>query len=545
MKKNYIILLLKWLGIGLSTITLIAAPTKAAEYLKFSVGNRQFSIPVEALESYVRDGQQSDSEQLESYTNLLSNTRQQQVREVLSSRYEFSDVEIQQILNSPMVADFLIQVGKIIQESSGENGSAAIRAAIVSASRRPGGLSLMDIIREFPSPSIYINISQTIAGLTNVAILVEETKAMTNQVRQLAYSQATEKPKLDFSELPDLRELGLIISNKQTFVINDPIRHREYAVDFYLPLTTKTNIPTIIISHGLASDRSRFESVARHFASYGFAVAVPQHPGSDFQKFQDLLIGKELDLFDPQEFINRPLDVSQTLDYLEILNNNELDNRLNLDNVGIIGHSLGGYTAMVLAGSPIDFSRLKIDCNQNKFSVNPSLFLQCRALELPQNVTNFKDDRINAIVLLNPINSSILGQSSIAKIDIPVMMVASGLDILAPAVLEQVQAFNWLTTPSRYFVLKEKNSHFFDINQYTTETIPSLGGFTSPATEISQGYIKSLSLAFFQTHITNNPEYQQYLQAAYAIHISDNTYPIHFILPTPGKLLGVMENKLN
>ncbi|XDE60462.1 hypothetical protein AB3M80_16645 [Arthrospira platensis BEA 1257B] len=51
--------------------------------------------------------------------------------------------------------------------------------------------------------------------------------------------------------------------------------------------------------------------------------------------------------------------------------------------------------------------------------------------------------------------------------------------------------------------------------------------------------MKSLSVAFFQTHITNNPEYEQYLQAAYAIHISDAAYPIHLILPTPDQKLGV------
>lgn len=435
-----------------------------------------------------------------------------------------------------MVADFLIKMGYIVQNEPDANGAEAIQNALVSASSLPEGFTLIDMIREFPSPSIYVNLNEALQALANMATLIDSTNQTIADIKKLAFSQAQSAGNIDFSQRKDLRKPGDFKSKKQTFTISNLSGDRQFNFDLYLPETTDSNIPTLIISHGLASDRSRFESLARHLASYGFAVAIPQHTGSDFQQFQDLLIGKVSDMFDPREFIDRPLDISQVLDYLEALNPGDLTNRLNLENVGVIGHSLGGYTALVLGGAPLNFAQLNIDCNQDKFSLNPSLFLQCRALELPQTDTNLRDKRVNAILLINPINSSILGEASINQIEIPVMMVASGLDILAPAILEQIPAFNWLNSPPRYLVLKEKDSHFFDINQYPA-AIPNLGGFTRPATEISQGYIKSLSVAFFQTHITNNPEYQQYLQAAYAIHISDAAYPIHLILPTPDQKL--------
>ncbi|AMW29222.1 alpha/beta hydrolase [Arthrospira platensis] len=540
MQPNYIILGLNLLSLGLSTLVWTATPTQAAEFLRFSIGNRDFSIPVDVLESYLESKpNNSENQSLDNVANLLSPKIQAQVREILGRRYQFSDAEISHLLSSPMVADFLIQVGDIVETEPDANGAEAIRNALVSASSLPEGFTLIDMIREFPSPSIYVNLNEALQALTNMAILIDSTKITIADIKKLASSQAQNAGNLDFSQWRDLRKIGEIPSSKSTFTISDSSRDRQFDFDLYLPETTDSNIPTLIISHGLASDRSRFESLARHLASYGFAVAIPQHTGSDFQQFQDLLIGKVSDMFNPREFIDRPLDISQVLDYLEALNSGDLTNRLNLENVGVIGHSLGGYTALVLGGAPLNFAQLNIDCNQDNFSLNPSLFLQCRALELPQTDINLRDERVNAILLINPINSSILGEASINKIAIPVMMVASGLDILAPAILEQIPAFNWLNNSHRYLVLKEKDSHFFDMNQYTAEAIPNLGGLTRPATEISQGYIKSLSVAFFQTHITNNPEYQQYLQAAYTIHISDAAYPIHLILPTPDQRLRV------
>lgn len=537
MQPNYIIFCLHLLSLGFSTLVWTATPTQAADFLRFSIGNRYFSIPVDVLETYLESNQHnSENQSLNNVANLLSPKLREKVRVILGRRYQFSDAEIRHLLSSPMVANFLIRMGYIVQNEPDANGAEAIQNALVSASSLPEGFTLIDMLREFPSPSIYVNLNEALQALANMATLIDSTNQTIADIKKLAFSQAQSAGNIDFSQKKDLRKPGDFHSNKQTFTISNLSGDRQFNFDLYLPETTDSNIPTLIISHGLASDRSRFESLARHLASYGFAVAIPQHTGSDFQQFQDLLIGKVSDMFDPREFIDRPLDISQVLDYLEALNPGDLTNRLNLENVGVIGHSLGGYTALVLGGAPLNFAQLNIDCNQDKFSLNPSLFLQCRALELPQTDTNLRDKRVNAILLINPINSSILGEASINQIEIPVMMVASGLDILAPAILEQIPAFNWLNSPHRYLVLKEKDSHFFDINQYPA-AIPNLGGFTRPATEISQGYIKSLSVAFFQTHITNNPEYQQYLQAAYAIHISDAAYPIHLILPTPDQKL--------
>jgi len=97
----------------------------------------------------------------------------------------------------------------------------------------------------------------------------------------------------------------------------------------------------IVISHGLGSDRTSFEYLATTLASYGFAVAV-EHPGSNAQQLRSLLAGRANEVTEPNEFINRPLDVKYLLDELERRDKSDPSFQLNLQQVGVIGQSLGG-----------------------------------------------------------------------------------------------------------------------------------------------------------------------------------------------------------
>ena len=60
----------------------------------------------------------------------------------------------------------------------------------------------------------------------------------------------------------------------------------------------------------------------------------------------------------PREYVDRPLDISFTLDELERLTavGGAYQGRLDLNRVGMIGHSLGGYTTLAIAGAPINYS---------------------------------------------------------------------------------------------------------------------------------------------------------------------------------------------
>ncbi len=104
--------------------------------------------------------------------------------------------------------------------------------------------------------------------------------------------------------------------------------------------------PVVVISHRLGSRPEDFAKRAQYLADYGYVVALPQHIGSDYQQQPALIKGYSRQVFLTDEFIDHLLDVSYVIDELERRNAKEFDGRLALDNVGIFGHSFGGYTAL-------------------------------------------------------------------------------------------------------------------------------------------------------------------------------------------------------
>ena len=126
------------------------------------------------------------------------------------------------------------------------------------------------------------------------------------------------------------------------------------------------------------------------------------------------------------ELINQPLDVKYLLDELQRRSQYDpiLQGRLNLHSVGVIGHSLGGYTALTLAGAKINQEQLRSDCSPNN-SLNMSLLVQCELPELSTANYSLQDHRIQAVLAINPLTSSIFGQSGLSQIQVPSMLICS------------------------------------------------------------------------------------------------------------------------
>jgi len=111
---------------------------------------------------------------------------------------------------------------------------------------------------------------------------------------------------------------------------------------------------------------------------------------------------------------------------------------------------------------------------------------------------------------------------------VPLMLVAASDDTVAPALPEQIQPFTWLTTPNKYLVLLKGGTHFSTLVE-SSGGVPVPPEAIGPGPDVAQNYMKALSLAFFQTNIANNPEYEVYLSASYAQFISQYPLPLSLV----------------
>lgn len=528
-------LMLVNLGLSVTPI-FVYMPVRAAEQIYVVFGPLQFSLPIASLEVYAKEGKIDGK--LAPYAKHVEPQQMEQLREVLLTPIDVTPVAIAQFLYSPQGEDILNRLGQIIQTKAGQPGFYAMRAALIKAAAYPEGLTLLNVLREFPTYGIKINSDRGFAEIEALSRQIRQTEMAIAAVNQESRTEASMQREVEypsqikpsFSILPDLRQPGGVGYTKEILTLTDFRRGRSFPVDFYLPQVSGTKLPLIVISHGLGSDRMTFAYLAKHLASYGFAVAVLEHPGSNAQQLQALSKGLASEVTPPTEFIDRPLDVQFLLDELT----RSFPKELNLTQVGVLGQSFGGYTTFALAGAGINFEQLPADCAALNNSVNLSLLLQCRSLELPQIQYQLADSRIKAAIAINPIGSSIFGQSQMANITIPLMIVSGSHDTVAPALPEQIKPFTWLTTPDKYLVLLNKGTHFSALGQSDTavELPPEVLG---PDPTISQNYMKALSVAFFETYLVGELPYQRYLSADYGQFISEDPMPLSFIESLTGE----------
>jgi len=115
-------------------------------------------------------------------------------------------------------------------------------------------------------------------------------------------------------------------------------------------------LPVVVLSHGGGGHRDANFAQARHLATHGFAVLCTEHPGSNTEvlkrgfRFAENLKSMTRDA---TEVLGRPKDVSFALDRAAEWNRDHerLRGRLDLGQVGMMGHSYGAYTTLVVCGA--------------------------------------------------------------------------------------------------------------------------------------------------------------------------------------------------
>jgi predicted dienelactone hydrolase len=137
----------------------------------------------------------------------------------------------------------------------------------------------------------------------------------------------------------------------------DSTRDRVVSVKIYSPRDETGPFPIIIFSHGLGSSRDVYGYLGRHWAGRGYVSVHLQHAGSDIAVWEKSPVSQRMDLLRhaaslPENFINRPKDVSFAIDELTRLNENDAQwkNRFDLNRIGVAGHSFGAFTALASVG---------------------------------------------------------------------------------------------------------------------------------------------------------------------------------------------------
>lgn len=526
-------------ALGFVPIALQPQRAWSAAQVQVTYGLLEFPIALEDLEIFAETGRITGGLRL--YARFLDEQQEVNLREFLQQKYDISPVVISQVTYSPIGEQILQNLGQIIQTDARVDGFYALRSALILAAADPEGFSMINVIRFFPSSNIRIQGGELLELQRQFTTLVSYRNAAIEAIQQEAQAEITAAP----LALPQLNpaqsnsaqldpvQPGPFQVETQTFALNRDRQtlqgtriERRFTVDLYLPEGTTQPAPVVVISHGLGSSPAGFIYLGEHLASHGFAVVAVQHLGSDVSRQEALLSGILSSNVNPVDFIDRPLDITYTLDQLESrVQTDSLAGRMNLQQVGIIGHSFGGYTALSLAGADLNIERIQQDCPiRLNTNFNAAPILQCLANRLPNLSYSLQDERVRAVFAISPIDSIVLGPESLRQIQVPTMIMGGSNDYVASVVQEQIHPFLWLTTPEKYLVLSIPSGHTYADATEEEQAIALPANLNAllagPAPDLARQYIKALSVAFMQTHLADQPAYQAYLTSAYTQSIS-------------------------
>jgi predicted dienelactone hydrolase len=177
----------------------------------------------------------------------------------------------------------------------------------------------------------------------------------------------------------------------------------ELSVAMNAPIATG-DFPLVVVSHGSGGTPMSHRTLAAHLARNGFVVAMPEHPGNNRNDNQ---------LVDTVENLtNRPRHIRQVIDWA--FASSPLASNLLPDTVAIIGQSMGGCTALAVAGGvPTSFPRESPDRQLRRIEVDP-------------------DPRVKALVLLAPATPWFMAAGALHEVRLPILLWTAEKDAITP-----------------------------------------------------------------------------------------------------------------
>lgn len=214
------------------------------------------------------------------------------------------------------------------------------------------------------------------------------------------------------------------------------------------------SFPLVIISHGSFGNSQNQAWLATRLAKSGTIVATPNHPGTSTF------------LRDPEarrKLWERPKDISRTITFL--LNSSKFGKHIDKSKITIIGHSLGGFDAMLLAGARYNKETYDKFCRDHAKSIDCDLLTQwgvaANIHSQKKMEASLVDTRISSVIIFDLGGTQSFTKVSLSNITLPILILAAGHNLAEMNIDHESRALvASLPSKSVKYYEMEKLSHF-------------------------------------------------------------------------------------
>ena len=250
----------------------------------------------------------------------------------------------------------------------------------------------------------------------------------------------------------------------------DHLRDRAIPLKIYHPKIEQ--VGTVIFSHGLGGSCESYKYIGEYFASHGIKSIHPTHMGIDAsllkekRPFQLLKEAGE----NKQNLWNTPHDIKFIL------------NELELENIGMAGHSFGSYTVFALCGQ--DVSKLGDDMH-------------------------FRDDRIKCAIAISPHPVVKNPEQAYDEVNLPMLHITGKLDNSPFGYFDPIQRripYDAIKAPNQYLMTFEFADHMVFAaqrrgNKFSGKDLTVMKNTCSLSLEFWKKYLLS------EDSLLDNPEF--------------------------------------
>jgi predicted dienelactone hydrolase len=182
--------------------------------------------------------------------------------------------------------------------------------------------------------------------------------------------------------------------------------------------------PLVIFSHGAGGNGSAYAWFGEYLASHGYIVAMVYHYRANTYDSSALYVRGRL--------WQRPRDLSLHITHL--LQHEVWGPRIDPDQIGVAGHSQGGFTALWIGGAEVNPDRFV--AYQRRWKENPVVpaYLRAQMRLDPEPARDLRDDRVKAAFAMAPGDIQGFGMdgAGLRQMAVPAYLIVGAGDTTTP-----------------------------------------------------------------------------------------------------------------